>query len=185
MTTEQLAKNLLAIIDSEMYVNDFGGLQAGRDATTDIHAAMAKLQSSLAKPVLQDIEQYRMQMAGICAAAIGYWKDGDNIDPDYNTLALRDVAGLYQKYDVLYKVQSEMKDWEAIAADQAITIALLRLEAITQDIPQIPQTDSSNKQWVALTNEEHIQVAMKAGCMSADWLFYGAAVEQALKDKNT
>mgnify|MGYP003634755095 CR=1 FL=1 len=47
MTTEQLAKNLLAIIDSEMYVNDFGGLQAGRDATTDIHAAMAKLEKAL------------------------------------------------------------------------------------------------------------------------------------------
>ena len=105
MTTEQLAKNLLAIIDSEMYVNDFGGLQAGRDATTDIHAAMGRLEAALAKP-------------------------------------------------------------------------------ITQDIPQIPQTDSSNKQWVGLTNEEHIQVAMNAGCMSADWLSYGAAVELALKEKN-
>ena len=49
MTIEQLAKELLAIIDSEMYVNDFGGLQAGRDATTDIHAAMAKLQEALAQ----------------------------------------------------------------------------------------------------------------------------------------
>ena len=50
MTVEQLAKNLLAIIDSEMYVNDFGGLQAGRDATTDIHAAMGNLQASFAQP---------------------------------------------------------------------------------------------------------------------------------------
>ena len=50
MTTEQLAKDLLAIIDSEMYVNDFGGLQAGRDATTDIHAAMGNLQASFAQP---------------------------------------------------------------------------------------------------------------------------------------
>jgi hypothetical protein len=50
MTTEQLARNLLAIIDSEMYVNDFGGLQAGRDATTDIHAAMGKLEEALAQP---------------------------------------------------------------------------------------------------------------------------------------
>ncbi len=48
MTTEQLASDLLAIIDSEMYVNDFGGLQAGRDATTDIYAAMAKLEEALA-----------------------------------------------------------------------------------------------------------------------------------------
>jgi hypothetical protein len=48
MTTEQLASNLLAIIDSEMYVNDFGGLQAGRDATTDIQAAMGRLEEALA-----------------------------------------------------------------------------------------------------------------------------------------
>ena len=103
MTTEQLAKDLLAIIDSEMYVNDFGGLQAGRDATTDIHAAMAKLQASLAQPeqALQDIEQYRMQMACICNAALGYWKKGDGIYLGYDTQALRDVVKLYEKYDAL------------------------------------------------------------------------------------
>ena len=50
MTPEQLAKDLLAIVDSEMYVNDFGGLQAGRDATTDIHAAIGKLEEALAQP---------------------------------------------------------------------------------------------------------------------------------------
>jgi len=49
MTTEQLAKDLLAIIDSEMYVNDFGGLQAGRDATTDIQAAMRRLEEAILK----------------------------------------------------------------------------------------------------------------------------------------
>lgn len=54
---------------------------------------------------LQDSEQYSMQMAAICTAAIGYWKNGDNIDPDINTLALRDVAKLYAKYDALYKAQ--------------------------------------------------------------------------------
>ena len=57
------------------------------------------------KQMLQDSEQYRMQMAAICTAAIGYWKEGDDIHPDYDTLALRDVAKLYAKYDVLYKAQ--------------------------------------------------------------------------------
>ena len=57
------------------------------------------------EPVLQDIEQYRLQMAGISTAAIGYWKEGDGIHPDYDTLALRDVAKLYAKYDALYKSQ--------------------------------------------------------------------------------
>ena len=55
--------------------------------------------------VLEDIEQYRMQMAGISTAAIGYWKEGDGIHPDYDTVALRDVAKLYAKYDALYKAQ--------------------------------------------------------------------------------
>jgi hypothetical protein len=49
MTVEQLAKNLLAIIDSDMYVNDFGGLETGRDATTGILAAIYKLEEALAQ----------------------------------------------------------------------------------------------------------------------------------------
>ena len=56
-------------------------------------------------PKLEDIEQYRMQMAGISTAAMGYWKEGDSIHPDYDTPALRDVAKLYAKYDALYKAQ--------------------------------------------------------------------------------
>ena len=64
------------------------------------------------KPVLQDIEQYLMQMAGICTAAVGYWKEGDGIHPDYDTPALRDVARLYAKYDALYKAQSEQEPVE-------------------------------------------------------------------------
>jgi hypothetical protein len=56
---------------------------------------------------LEDIEQYRLQMAGISTAAIGYWKEGDGIHPDYDTVALRDVARLYAKYDELYRAQAE------------------------------------------------------------------------------
>lgn len=70
------------------------------------HAAVReieRLREALENPVLEDIEQYRLQMAGICTAALGYWKNGDNINPNYNTLALRDVAKLYAKYDALYK----------------------------------------------------------------------------------
>lgn len=42
----------------------------------------------------------------------------------------------------------------------------------------------SQRQWVGLTEEEHTQIAVDAGCMSSDWVFYGAAVERALKEKN-
>ncbi len=40
------------------------------------------------------------------------------------------------------------------------------------------------RQWIGLTEEEHTQIAVDAGCMSSDWVFYGAAVERALKEKN-
>ena len=72
-----------------------------------VKAIRERLAQPEQEPVLQDIEQYRLQMAGICTAAIGYWKEGDNIHPDYDTLALRDVAKLYAKYDALYKDSSQ------------------------------------------------------------------------------
>ena len=53
--------------------------------------------------VLTDIEQYQIQMAGISTAALGYWSEEDEIHPDYDTPALRDVARLYVKYDQLFK----------------------------------------------------------------------------------
>jgi len=64
-----------------------------------LRAALA----AAAPPTLDSIEQYRMQMASISTAASGYWKEGDSIHPDYDTLALRDVAKLYAKYDELFR----------------------------------------------------------------------------------
>lgn len=69
----------------------------------------AECQARMAQPNLNEIEQYRMQMTGICTAALGYWKDGDSIHPDYDTPALRDVAKLYAKYDALYKAAQPAK----------------------------------------------------------------------------
>lgn len=51
-------------------------------------------------------ERERMRLAGISTAAIGYWKEGDSIHPDYDTVALRDVAKLYAKYDELYQARA-------------------------------------------------------------------------------
>ena len=75
------------------------------------HARIAELEAQLAAAQqavqaaqdLESIEKYRMQMVGISTAALGYWKEGDAIHPDYDTVALRDVAQLYAKYDALYK----------------------------------------------------------------------------------
>ena len=54
-------------------------------------------------PRLESVEQRQMQMAGIVSAALGYWKKGEAINPDYWTVALDDVAELYEKYEVLRK----------------------------------------------------------------------------------
>jgi hypothetical protein len=43
---------------------------------------------------------------------------------------------------------------------------------------------AAQRQWVGLTDEEHTQIAIDSGCMSADWVFYGAAVERKVKEKN-
>jgi type V secretory pathway adhesin AidA len=51
-----------------------------------------------------------------------------------------------------------------------------------QDVTTPP---AAQRQWIGLTDEEHTQIAVDVGCMSSDWLFYGAAVERALKNKNT
>ena len=59
--------------------------------------------------VLSDIEQYRMQMSLISTAAFGYWKDGDRIHTDYNTVALKDVVRLYKRYENLLHNQTDHK----------------------------------------------------------------------------
>ena len=81
-----------------------------RDEDDDQHVAqlvdaVEALVAKAAKVELESIEQYRLQMAAISTAALGYWKEGDDIRPEYDTLALRDVAKLYAKYDKLYKAR--------------------------------------------------------------------------------
>ncbi len=46
-------------------------------------------------------------------------------------------------------------------------------------------TAPPQREWKGLTEQEHANIAVEAGCASADWVFYGAAVERALKEKNT
>jgi hypothetical protein len=48
-----------------------------------------------------------------------------------------------------------------------------------------PQLHPSQRTWVGLTEQEHTDIAVECGCMSADWVFYGAAVERKLKERNT
>ncbi len=46
-------------------------------------------------------------------------------------------------------------------------------------------TAPPQREWQGLTEQEHANIAVEAGCASSDWVFYGAAVERALKEKNS
>lgn len=83
---------------------------------TDTSALDAFVAEKVKEVQLQDIEQYRLQMAGISTAAIGYWKEGDSIHPDYDTPALRDVAKLYASYESL----TRQRDLAVEALDYAL-----------------------------------------------------------------
>ena len=110
---QRVKRELLDVIDS---INQDKIHHDGDDfheLLRDIDIALAQLEQ---KPILRDIEQYRLQMAGISTAAIGYWKESDGILPDYDTVALRDVAKLYSKYDALYKARwSAQPEQEPVA----------------------------------------------------------------------
>lgn len=76
-------------------------MHTSRRLTEAREAVMLKIHPSALITSKQDLEQvelYRLQLAGIMSAAIGYWNEGDRIQPDYDTVALRDVAKLYDKY---------------------------------------------------------------------------------------
>lgn len=107
MTKDEALKLALELIER---LNKHGWILA--DFEEEVYASIASLKAALEQPVqepvLQEIEQYRMQMAGISTAAIGYWKEGDGIHPDYDTVALRDVAKLYAKYDELYNAKKAL-----------------------------------------------------------------------------
>ena len=109
----------------EPHEYDWSMLEAAKESLREHMARIKELEEALAQPAqepvaLESIEQYRLQMAGISTAAIGYWKEGDSIHPDYDTLALRDVAKLYAKYDELYKAQpaQEQRPWVDLSDSQ-------------------------------------------------------------------
>jgi hypothetical protein len=88
-------------------------------------------------PDLQDIEQYRMQMAGISTAALGYWKEGESIHPDYDTLALRDVAKLYAKYNELYQAKHAAPPDGVVVPKDAWLLQQARLSLDPFEYPEL------------------------------------------------
>lgn len=56
----------------------------------------------------RQLENERQKVAGCSTAALGYWKEGDSLHPDYECTAIHDVASLYQRM-----VEAERKLKEA------------------------------------------------------------------------
>jgi hypothetical protein len=83
----------------------------------------------------------------------------------------------------------EAKDWDLFAVPET-ECALFEFDGhtgadVVERLKAYTTPPAAQRQWVGLTDEEHTQIAVDVGCMSSDWLFYGAAVERALKNKNT
>ena len=51
---------------------------------------------------------------------------------------------------------------------------------VHQAIKKVP----SQRPWVGLSEQEHTELAIECGCLSSDWVFYGAALERKIKEKN-
>ena len=61
---------------------------------------------------------------------------------------------------------------------------LLGMETHMQALrDSMPHGDTRTNYWQNLTDAEHMQLAEEWGCMSADWVFYAAAVERKVKEK--
>ena len=145
------------------------------------------------KPILQDIEQYRLQMAGISTAALGYWKEGDGILPDYDTVALRDVAKLYSKYDALYKARWPAQPEQEGERDETLEFEKALHNLIEKICPGLDSGDiladsktalealaQPERPWVGLTDEELAELSASGLVLWGLW----RAIEAKLKEKN-
>ena len=132
-------------------------------------------------PVLQDIEQYRLQMAGISTAAIGYWKESDGIHPDYDTPALRDVAKLYAKYDELYRAQPAQQ--EPVKHElQCICGCSWEIDADGNE--ELVSSPPAQRTWVGLTDDE-IYMNCPNWLSQEQCKVWVQQIEAKLKEKNT
>jgi hypothetical protein len=157
------------------------------DAITAIKQARS---APVQEPVLQEIEQYRLQMAGISTAAIGYWKEGDGIHPDYDTPALRDVAKLYAKYDALYTAAQPTTEESSAVKPAAPVQEPDHGDELTIAYMSGLHDGKQKREWVGLTRDEVLSIGKELGLKcklggNANIDFdYAEAIEAKLKEKN-
>lgn len=108
-----------------------------------------------------------LRMADLLEAADGVMSVGD----DLNIAA--ELRRLHQSEREGWRYAGELEQDNANLREQN-TMLDAKLAELEQPRP-----------WQGLTEAEHTQIAVDSGCASADWVFYGAAVERKLKAKNT
>jgi hypothetical protein len=86
----------------------------------------------------------------------------NDFNPDWDQMAI-----LVEENQRLAKQLSEIKDWEAVAADQAMTIAMMK-----------------QREWVGLTNDEITEIDRGLDARSYSMFAYTRAIEAKLKEKN-
>ena len=79
-----------------------------------------------------------------------------------------------------------LRTWENVAGYKTQLDNLIdnELASASAECLQMAEVITDQREWVGLTEQEHTELAIECGCLSADWVFYGAAVERKLKDKN-
>jgi len=116
---------------------------------------------------LSSAEQYDKEMRAMEALedaiedAIEQAEKND-FNPDWDEMAV-----LVEENQRLAKQLSELKDWEAVANDQALTIALLK-----------------QREWQGLTNDEITEIDQGLDARSYSLFAYTRAIEAKLKEKN-
>lgn len=200
--TEKLRQAAQQALKALENVRDYRIEESLYDDITALRNALAEPEQ---KPVaLDQIEQYRLQMAAISTAAMGYWKKGDGILPDYDTPALRDVADLYAKYELLV-AQPEQKpvtaqhrfrhpektipDWSEwqeckVSNRPAWEIDSRGYEVEYRNLYTAPP-EQKRREWQGITNEEIMDVCSAVWASGAHPIEVGRIIEAKLKEKNT
>jgi hypothetical protein len=129
----------------------------------------------------------------------------DNMHPnELGIFTLRkafEMGYIHGANDTLKDIQ-ELTDWESVAADQAMTIAMLKAKKdkpyqfeanmYSNDRMQIDATTgnicmgtSKQSEWVGLTNDEILEIDQSIDDKSYSMFAYTRAIEAKLKEKNT
>lgn len=168
-------KQAQELLDLLEYFNQFSLPPHGFAIPAEIDDLMDALRVRLAEPWTPDDTAYRpgglpqpepSLEQDIAVYGMRITKNGKRIDP----------ASIYKK---------PVAKWEPQIKRTYSSEGLLLSEKIKYTPDGEWQDFPPQREWQGLTEQEHANIAVEAGCASADWVFYGAAVERALKEKNT